>query len=52
MTNPEDPVFLELDGEGATYQQLTRALKAAILSGSLSAGTQLPPTRADRKSVV
>jgi len=46
MANLEDSVFLELDGEGATYQQLTRALKAAILGGSLSAGTRLPPTRA------
>ena len=39
-------MFLQLDGEGATYQQLTRALKAAILDGSLGAGTRLPPTRA------
>lgn len=39
-------MFLQLDGEGATYQQLTRALKAAILDGSLCAGTRLPPTRA------
>lgn len=39
-------MFLELDGEGATYQQLTRALKAAILDGSLAGGTRLPPSRA------
>src|SRR6185437_11062064 len=46
IANPENHVFLQLDGEGATYQQLTRALKAAILDGSLGAGTRLPPTRA------
>jgi GntR family transcriptional regulator/MocR family aminotransferase len=38
-------MFLELDGEGAIYQQLTRALKAAILGGGLGAGTRLPPSR-------
>lgn len=38
-------MFIELDGDGPAYQQLTRALKAAILNGSLSAGTRLPPTR-------
>jgi len=40
------PVFLQLDGDGPAYQQLTRALKAAILDGSLSAGMRVPPTRA------
>ncbi|CAM5257523.1 GntR family transcriptional regulator [Rhodanobacter lindaniclasticus] len=39
-------MFIELDGVGPVYQQLTRALKAAILGGSLGAGTRLPPTRA------
>ena len=39
-------MFLELDGQGAHYSQLLRALRAAILSGRLSAGTRLPPTRA------
>jgi GntR family transcriptional regulator/MocR family aminotransferase len=39
-------VFLELDGGGPAYQQLTRALKAAILSGNLASGMRLPPTRA------
>lgn len=38
-------MFIELDGEGPAYQQLTRGLKAAILGGRLSAGTRLPPTR-------
>ena len=39
-------MFIELDGDGPAYQQLTRALKAAILGGGLSAGMRLPPTRA------
>ncbi|SFR95012.1 GntR family transcriptional regulator / MocR family aminotransferase [Dyella sp. OK004] len=39
-------MFLELDGQGPRYAQLTRALKAAILDGRLGAGTRLPPTRA------
>ncbi|HUB89327.1 MAG TPA: PLP-dependent aminotransferase family protein [Dyella sp.] len=38
-------MFLELDGRGPLYDQLTRALKASILDGRISAGTQLPPTR-------
>lgn len=46
MANSENSVFLELDGEGATYQQLTRAMRASILDGSLSGGTRLPPSRA------
>jgi GntR family transcriptional regulator/MocR family aminotransferase len=39
-------VFIELDGQGPAYQQLTRALKEAILDGRLKAGTRLPSTRA------
>jgi GntR family transcriptional regulator/MocR family aminotransferase len=38
-------VYLELDGRGPLYDQLTRALKASILEGRITAGTQLPPTR-------
>jgi GntR family transcriptional regulator/MocR family aminotransferase len=38
-------VFLELDGRGPLYDQLTRALKASIVDGRITAGTQLPPTR-------
>ena len=38
-------MFLELDGRGPLYDQLTRALKASILDGRIGAGTQLPPTR-------
>jgi GntR family transcriptional regulator / MocR family aminotransferase len=37
---------LTLDGEGSRYRQLYRALRAAILSGALRAGTRLPATRA------
>ncbi|WP_266168782.1 PLP-dependent aminotransferase family protein [Dyella subtropica] len=39
-------MFLELDGQGPQYAQLTRAIKAAILGGRLVAGARLPPTRA------
>jgi len=38
-------MFLELDGHGPHYSQLTRAVKSAILSGRLVAGARLPPTR-------
>lgn len=38
-------MYLELDGQGPLYDQLTRALKASILDGRIGAGTQLPPTR-------
>ena len=38
-------MYLELDGLGPLYDQLTRALKSAILDGRIIAGTQLPPTR-------
>lgn len=35
-----------LDGQGALYEQLARALKQAILDGHLRAGERLPGTRA------
>lgn len=38
-------MFLELDGQGPRYAQLTRALKEAVLSGRIKAGTRLPATR-------
>lgn len=38
-------MYLELDGRGPLYDQLTRALKASILEGRITTGTQLPPTR-------
>ncbi|MDC8014893.1 PLP-dependent aminotransferase family protein [Tahibacter soli] len=38
-------MYLELDGNGALYAQLTRALKAAILGGRVAAGARLPATR-------
>jgi GntR family transcriptional regulator / MocR family aminotransferase len=39
-------MFLQLDGNGPLYSQLTRALKQAILRGQLKAGSRLPATRA------
>lgn len=39
-------MFLPLDGNGALYAQLARALKRAILQGQLKAGAALPSTRA------
>ena len=39
-------MFLQLDGNGALYAQLARALKRAILQGELKAGAALPATRA------
>lgn len=39
-------MFLDLDGHGPTYAQLTRAMKAAILNGLMKPGTRLPSTRA------
>jgi GntR family transcriptional regulator / MocR family aminotransferase len=36
---------LDLDGNGALYAQLARALKRSILQGQLKAGSQLPGTR-------
>jgi GntR family transcriptional regulator/MocR family aminotransferase len=38
-------VWLELDGEGALYEQVYRSLRAAILSGALRPGARLPATR-------
>lgn len=38
-------MFLQLDGHGALYAQLARALKRSILQGQLTAGTALPATR-------
>ena len=38
-------MFLELDGRGPHYSQLTRAMKSAIQDGRLTAGARLPPTR-------
>lgn len=38
-------MYLQLDGRGPLYDQLTRALKTSILNGRIPAGTQLPPTR-------
>ncbi len=37
---------LPLDGQGALYDQIYRALRSAILSGRVAAGTRLPTTRA------
>jgi GntR family transcriptional regulator/MocR family aminotransferase len=38
-------MYLELDGEGALYHQLARALKHAIVSGRIMPGSRLPSTR-------
>jgi GntR family transcriptional regulator / MocR family aminotransferase len=38
-------LHLELDGDGARYEQLTRALRYAIDFGQLRPGARLPPTR-------
>ena len=38
-------MYLDLDGQGARYAQLIRALKAAILDGRVSAGARLPASR-------
>ncbi len=38
-------MWLELDGEGALHQQAYRALRGAILEGSLRRGARLPATR-------
>src|SRR5882672_7519557 len=37
--------YLSLDRQGTLFSQLYRALKDAILSGQLAAGTRLPSTR-------
>ncbi len=39
-------MYLELDGQGARYAQLIRALKGAILDGRVAAGARLPASRA------
>ncbi len=38
-------MYLEFDGQGPLYAQLTRALKGAILAGRVAAGARLPATR-------
>ena len=38
-------MYLELDGQGARYAQLIRALKGAILDGRVNAGSRLPASR-------
>jgi GntR family transcriptional regulator / MocR family aminotransferase len=38
-------VYLDLDGQGARYAQLIRALKGAILDGRVGAGARLPASR-------
>lgn len=39
-------LWLRLDGDGPRFRQLYRALRAAILDGTLAAGAKLPATRA------
>ena len=43
--------YLELDGEGPLYEQLSRALKRSILEGRFGAGKRLPATRALSKEL-
>lgn len=38
-------MFLRLDGEGALYDQIYRALRGQILRGRLAAGSRVPATR-------
>jgi GntR family transcriptional regulator / MocR family aminotransferase len=38
-------MYLQLDGKGATYEQLARALQTAIRKGRIAAGDKLPPSR-------
>jgi GntR family transcriptional regulator / MocR family aminotransferase len=38
-------MFLQLDGKGAAYEQLARAIQAAIRKGRISAGGKLLPSR-------
>jgi GntR family transcriptional regulator/MocR family aminotransferase len=38
-------MYLQLDGSGPLYAQLSRALKKALTSGGLGEGNRLPPTR-------
>jgi GntR family transcriptional regulator / MocR family aminotransferase len=42
----EPVMFVELDGRGPRYAQITRALLAAVTSGTLRPGARLPATRA------
>jgi GntR family transcriptional regulator/MocR family aminotransferase len=42
----EPVMFVDLDGRGARYGQITRALVAAVASGALAPGARLPPSRA------
>ena len=44
-------MFLELDGRGPRYAQITRALLAAVTAGALRPGARLPPTRALAKQL-
>src|SRR5690554_4775463 len=39
-------IWLRLDGEGPRFRQLYRALRAAIVDGTLAPGAKLPATRA------
>ena len=39
-------MYLQLDNKGATYEQLARAIQAAIRKGRITAGDKLPPSRA------
>src|SRR5687767_4141644 len=38
-------MYLQLDGKGATYEQLARAIEAAIRKRRIAAGDKLPPSR-------
>lgn len=38
-------MWLKLDGDGPTFRQIYRALRARIVGGELATGTRLPPTR-------
>ena len=38
-------MYLDLDGQGARYAQLIRALKGAILDGRVGVGARLPASR-------
>jgi GntR family transcriptional regulator/MocR family aminotransferase len=38
-------MYLQLDGEGPTYERLARAIQAAIREGRIAAGAKLPPSR-------
>src|SRR5262245_8943916 len=41
----EPTLFVELDGRGPRYAQITRALLGAVTTGALRPGARLPPTR-------